>query len=205
MSLFPIMCSGGRGIDGSRVLSHLYKENNAIPLPEKMIERWEKDRIQIEEIDTMMYPFGYGDGGGGATRDELEMVRRCANLEGMPKTVYASPQSFFKKLEESNPTNVFTGDLYLAWHRGTYTSQAHTKLGGTQGRMSSKKRQNIGILCVLSMQSPGWMAEERHCRNYGRDCSCRSFMIFCREQESPECMKRQSGNWRQLQRKQSVY
>lgn len=28
----------------------------------------------------MMYPFGYGDGGGGATRDELEMVRRAECL-----------------------------------------------------------------------------------------------------------------------------
>lgn len=150
---FPYNVFWWQGIDGSRVLSHLYKENNAIPLPEKMIERWEKDRIQTEEIDTMMYPFGYGDGGGGATRDELEMVRRCANLEGMPKTVYASPQSFFKKLEESNPTNVFTGDLYLAWHRGTYTSQAHTKLGVRRAECLLKEAEYWDTVCAVYAKS----------------------------------------------------
>lgn len=126
---FPYNHFWWQGIDGSRVLSHVYKENNAVPSPEKMIERWEKDRIQDEGIENMLFPFGYGDGGGGATREELEYVRRLGNLEGAPKTVYESPAAFFKKLEKKGTENIFSGELYLAWHRGTYTSQAKTKLG----------------------------------------------------------------------------
>ena len=34
-----------------------------------------------------MVPFGYGDGGGGPTREMLERARRMADLDGSPKVV----------------------------------------------------------------------------------------------------------------------
>lgn len=126
---FPYNVFWWQGIDGSRVLAHTYKENNAETLPAKLMERWENDRIQEEGIDSMMYPFGYGDGGGGAIRETLEYVRRCRDLEGMPRTHYESPEQYFEKLEAAGTENVFAGELYLAWHRGTYTAQAKTKRG----------------------------------------------------------------------------
>lgn len=138
---FPYNVFWWQGLDGTRILSHTYKENNAIPSPKKMLERWNKDRIQNEGAENMLYPFGYGDGGGGATREEVEMVRRCADLEGMPRTVYESPQSFFEKLERNGTENVFTGELYLAWHRGTYTGQAKTKLGVTKAEALLKEAE----------------------------------------------------------------
>lgn len=146
---FPYNTFWWQGLDGSRVLSHIYKENNAVPLPEKMIERWENDRIQEEEIDTMMFPFGYGDGGGGATREELELVRRCADLEGAPKTIYESPEAFFKRLEKTGTSNVFTGELYLSWHRGTYTSQARTKLGVRKVECVLKEAEYWHTVCTI--------------------------------------------------------
>lgn len=126
---FPYNIFWWEGIDGSRVLAHTYKENNAETSPAKLIERWESDRVQDEGIDSMMYPFGYGDGGGGAVRETLEYIRRCTDLEGAPRVRYESPEKYFKRLEEKGTENVFFGELYLAWHRGTYTAQAKTKLG----------------------------------------------------------------------------
>ncbi len=124
---FPYNTFWWEGIDGSRVLAHTYKNCNADFSPGDMITRWETDRVQDEDIDGMMYPFGFGDGGGGATRHMLEIARRCADLEGAPRCRWEGPAAYFERL--GDPENVFTGELYLAWHRGTLTSQAKTKRG----------------------------------------------------------------------------
>jgi len=47
------------------VLSHLFRRNNAVFSSGELVSRWEDDRVQQEGIDGLMFPFGYGDGGGG--------------------------------------------------------------------------------------------------------------------------------------------
>lgn len=138
---FPYNDFWWQGIDGSRVLTHFFKDYNAAFSPADMIRRWEDDRIQPEGVDGMIYPFGYGDGGGGPTRELLETVRRCSDLEGAPKTRYADPVSYFKQVEERGTENVFTGEIYLAWHRGTYTAQAKTKRGVRRAEIILKEAE----------------------------------------------------------------
>ena len=122
---FPYNVFWWEGLDGSRVLSHLYKKNNANFNAGDLLTRWEEDRIQQENIDSFMFPFGFGDGGGGPTREMVEMAKRCADLEGAPRCHMEHPVKFFERLGDVE--NVFRGELYLAWHRGTLTSQAKTK------------------------------------------------------------------------------
>ncbi|MBO3676455.1 glycoside hydrolase family 38 C-terminal domain-containing protein [Streptomyces sp. NEAU-YJ-81] len=75
-------------------------------------------------------PFGFGDGGGGPTREMLEKARRLADLEGSPRVRVQSPSDFFREAREEYPdAPVWRGELYLETHRGTYTSQARTKRG----------------------------------------------------------------------------
>lgn len=75
-------------------------------------------------------PFGYGDGGGGPTREMLGRARRLADLEGSPRVEIEPPAAFFAKAEQEYPNApVWVGELYLELHRGTYTSQAKTKRG----------------------------------------------------------------------------
>ena len=47
---FPYNLFWWEGIDGSRVLTHIFKKNNAAFSPADMVGRWEKDRNQEEEI-----------------------------------------------------------------------------------------------------------------------------------------------------------
>jgi alpha-mannosidase len=72
--------------------------------------------------------YGWGDGGGGPTKQMLEILRRAQDLQGLPRTVQRSSDEFFERLEQDitdRPTMV--GELYFEYHRGTYTSQALTK------------------------------------------------------------------------------
>ena len=122
---FPYNVFWWEGMDGSRVLAHTFKKNNAVFHAGDLITRWEEDRVQQENIDGLMFPFGYGDGGGGPTREMVEMAARCADLEGAPRCHMESPVKYFERLGEVE--NTFRGELYLAWHRGTLTSQTKTK------------------------------------------------------------------------------
>ena len=51
---------------------------------QEICETWKK-RVQKRDLDAFLLPFGYGDGGGGPTRDHIEYLRREADLEGMPR------------------------------------------------------------------------------------------------------------------------
>lgn len=115
------------GMDGSEVLGVSYFNCNSKMEPLSLHHRWEEDRTQQEEIDTLLYPFGFGDGGGGPTRNTLEMARRMQDLEGLPRTRYGGVREYCEHIEKQGVTNRWVGELYLSWHRGTHTSQRKTK------------------------------------------------------------------------------
>ena len=124
---FPWQNFVWEGLDGSTVEALSFFKANAPVDPSLLHRRWEQERTQETGIDTMLYTFGYGDGGGGATRDMLEMLRRTENLEGAPRTRWGGLREFFEETSRQAEGNRWTGELYLAWHRGTLTSQRRQK------------------------------------------------------------------------------
>lgn len=77
-----------------------------------------------------LMPFGYGDGGGGATEDMLEMAKRMmAGLPGMPTLQMSTVNAFANAFLETdlNQLPVWRGELYLEYHRGTYTTNGGIK------------------------------------------------------------------------------
>lgn len=116
-----------QGIDGSEILTHLTQGYAEMPKPSVVAEKWNLNREKAD-VPIGMISYGYGDGGGGATKEHLEYVKREKDLEGMPKVVLENPMEFFKVLEsECEVSGRYVGELYYAAHRGTYTTQAKTK------------------------------------------------------------------------------
>lgn len=150
--VFPYNIFWWEGIDGSRILTHFFKKNNARLDPLDMIARWEEDRVQQENIDTFVFPFGFGDGGGGPTREMIEVARRVEDLEGAPRTRMESPVKFFERLEEKGTVKeVYQGELYLPWHRGTYTSQAKVKKANRKAEILLREAELWSSLsCLLA-------------------------------------------------------
>ncbi|MFD4566514.1 alpha-mannosidase [Streptomyces sp. NPDC058467] len=75
-------------------------------------------------------PTGWGDGGGGTTREMVAKAARLRDLEGSATVVWETPEEFFTKAEAEYPdAPVWVGELYLELHRATLTSQARTKQG----------------------------------------------------------------------------
>jgi alpha-mannosidase len=90
--------------------------------------------------DTVLYPFGWGDGGGGATEGMLETAKRLAAYPGMPAVRQGNAEAFLRPLHDrliDDPaTPVWDGEMYFEYHRGVYTSQAGVKAGNRRGEHS---------------------------------------------------------------------
>jgi alpha-mannosidase len=129
---FPHHSFWWEGIDGTRVFTHFPPVDtyNAELTGEELAHSATNFRDKGAATHALA-PFGYGDGGGGPTREMLGRARRTADLAGSPRVRVETPEAFFTAAEEeyADRAPVWAGELYLEIHRGTYTSQAAMKDG----------------------------------------------------------------------------
>ncbi|QGH33636.1 alpha-mannosidase [Gracilibacillus salitolerans] len=136
---FPYDTFNWRGVDGTEMLTHFittpehesgppYTYNGVIE-PKSIKGTW--DEYQQKEInEELIAAFGWGDGGGGPTKEMIETARVLKNVPGIPKVEMGHAEPYFKRLKETvngKSIPVWDGELYLEYHRGTYTSQASLK------------------------------------------------------------------------------
>lgn len=152
------------GIDGSKVLTHFvstlsvgqspkrfFTTYNGMLHPDAIMGGWE--RYQNKEMNNdILISFGYGDGGGGPTREMLETGRRMEKgIKGVPKVRQEGSLTYFKELEEKvgghKRLQTWTGEFYFEYHRGTYTSMARNK---RSNRKSELGLMDLELLCVLT-------------------------------------------------------
>ena len=94
--------------------------------------------------------FGYGDGGGGATSQMLENQRRISKgIPGCHATVMSTARHFFETLEEHVSDSPWlpkwTGELYLEYHRGTYTSMARNKRYNRKAEFATQDTEFLAV------------------------------------------------------------
>ncbi len=149
-NVFPHHLFIWEGIDGSRVLAHQLPTNdyNFSNNPSASLET-EKRYAQSELCDAYLNLYGIGDGGGGPSRDHIEYGLRQQNLEGVSKFRFARSAEFFEHIStlDKDLLPVAYGELYLEFHRGTYTTQAKMK---ENNRISERKLGEAEYLAVLS-------------------------------------------------------
>ena len=147
---FPYHYFTWRGADGSTIDTFLPTSYTYRTDPGEICGVW-KSRAQKRGLDAFLLPFGYGDGGGGPTRDHIEFLRREADLEGMPRVKVAGPVEFFEDMEKAGgPKHTYVGELYFSAHRGVYTSQAAIKRGNRRAELALREAELWGSLALLS-------------------------------------------------------
>ncbi|MBC1604213.1 alpha-mannosidase [Paenilisteria rocourtiae] len=130
-----------RGIDGSEILTHfittpdnahdIYYTYNGNITARAVKGVW--DSYNDKNLNNeLLVSYGFGDGGGGPTREMLEMIDRFDKMPGMPKVETGLAGPYFERLHErvensEEYVHTWNGELYFEYHRGTYTSQAHNK------------------------------------------------------------------------------
>ena len=163
------------GIDGTRILTHFspsrdyqkgaveggtetehFTTYNAYIKPSQVKGGWERYSQKYLNKEALM-TFGYGDGGGGPVKDMLENQRRLSlGIPGCPQTVMSTASNFFHTLENSVKGKkylpVWVGELYLEYHRGTYTSMARNK---KYNRRAEFLLQNIELFSKMAERLTG--------------------------------------------------
>jgi alpha-mannosidase len=129
-----------QGLDGTRVLTHFLTTpsgweylpysttyNGNVSAAE-IFGTWNNFR-QKETHNELITAYGYGDGGGGPTREMLENVEQLANHPGAPRLRPGTVREFMERVETeiADGLPVWNGEFYLEYHRGTYTSQSRNK------------------------------------------------------------------------------
>ncbi|BCT75031.1 putative glycosyl hydrolase [Sinomonas cyclohexanicum] len=142
------------GIDGSRVFTHFPPADTYnSDLSASNLAHAERTFREHGRASMSLVPFGFGDGGGGPTREMMAAARRFRDLEGSPRVRVDTPRAFFAEAEaEYASPPVWTGEMYLEKHRGTYTAQARTKAGN---RRSEHLLREAELWCATAAVRTG--------------------------------------------------
>ncbi len=152
-----------RGIDGTEVLTHFittpeinndeaFYTYNGLLNPESVKGSW--DNYQQKEInDELLIAYGWGDGGGGPTREMLEAGKNMQQIPGLPEIKFGRAEDYFSRLAERVEKNknlpVWDGELYLEYHRGTYSSQAQIKKNNRKAEIMLHDTELLSSLAAL--------------------------------------------------------
>ena len=160
-----------RGIDGTEILTHLittlgvgqdekdfFTTYNGMLHPDAILGGWH--RYQQKDINNdILISYGYGDGGGGPTREMLETSSRMdKGIEGVPKVRQAFARTYFDELKERVEGNkrlpTWEGELYFEYHRGTYTSMARNKRSNRKAELHMMDLELLGVLADPKVAYP---------------------------------------------------
>ncbi|MFE2086589.1 alpha-mannosidase [Streptomyces sp. NPDC059460] len=128
---FPHHTFQWEGIDGTRIFTHFPPvDTYNCSMKGSEIAHAAKNFKDKGVAQHSLAPSGWGDGGGGTTREMIAKAARMRSLEGSATVTWETPTDFFTKAEAEYPNApVWVGELYLELHRATLTSQAKTKQG----------------------------------------------------------------------------
>ena len=151
-----------QGLDGTRVLTHFLTTAtgdeflpfsttyNGMANPKEIFATWNNFH-QKEAHNELITAYGYGDGGGGPTREMLENITEMEKFPGAPRTRFGTIREFLENLEkDAEGLPVWNGEFYLEYHRGTYTSQARNKRNNRKSEFLMHDAEFLASLAALS-------------------------------------------------------
>ncbi|MCX6367760.1 MAG: glycosyl hydrolase-related protein [Armatimonadetes bacterium] len=154
-----------RGIDGTEVVTQFLtapefhrglnqeiSTYNGQLTPYELRRGWE--RYQNKDLhQEICHAVGHGDGGGGVTRRMLEVARRLKSIAGLGSCGFDRADAFFARLPKTN-LPLWSGELYLENHRGTYTSQGRIKQGNRSAERALRSAELFAALAQTQLGAP---------------------------------------------------
>lgn len=159
-----------QGLDGTKVLTHFSttpepgsvfaSTYNAQATAEQNLGTW-RNFQQKEHQQELFMAFGFGDGGGGPTREMLENIEEMKAFPGLPQMRNGSVADFYDNLAKTSghllPT--WNGELYLELHRGTYTTQSRNKRANRKSEFLLHDAELLASLASLANADYAYPAE----------------------------------------------
>ncbi len=130
--------------------------------PEKVLATWH--RFEPKEFcDSALMSYGWGDGGGGPTREMLENAKRLSyGLPGMPaaklstldEALNTAKSKFMHNASELKRYPKWCGELYFEYHRGTLTSVPRIKYNNRKGESALQNAEVYSVIAQTLVNSP---------------------------------------------------
>jgi alpha-mannosidase len=159
VNTFPHTTFNWISLDGSQVLCHMPpSETYTAEAHFGDVRRSMTQHKSLDQDNTSLLVFGKGDGGGGPTWQQIEKLRRCRGISdnvGLLPRVHVgnSVDEFFANLEKKelagNKFVTWYGELYLEFHRGTYTTQSNNKKGNRKSEVMMKDLEMLATYASL--------------------------------------------------------
>ena len=149
-TIFPYTSFWWQGIDKTKILAHLSPVGLEGQITPKSLLK-NINPTQAEPSPTpILQTYGFGDGGGGPIKENLEFAVVLKTIIGLPSSQLSSAQEFFKQLEEqSSDLPTWNNELYLETHRGTYTTNAKIKKENRECEHLLYSSELLSILAML--------------------------------------------------------
>jgi alpha-mannosidase len=172
-----------QGLDGTRVLTHFSTakqpwqkagDYNAKATPAEVLEGWRHFQ-QKESSTNILMSYGHGDGGGGPTREMQENLHHLQSFPAMPQVRQGKAIDFYRRIEAEAAEAGFPtwkGELYLEYHRGTYTTQARNKRANRQSEFLLHDAEFLAAYVAVTI--PGYQ--------YPHDQLRRAWELVCLNQ-----------------------
>lgn len=173
-----------KGIDGSEILTNFitardatmpfeddkHTRYNGYTTPSYVMGAWQRfqDKPYSDEV---VVPYGYGDGGGSANEEMLEILGRTERgIMGFPKVKRTGIKSYAERIHKNFEKGVseqgevpkWFGELYLELHRGTFTSMSEIKKYNRFCEFLYQKAEQLSVLgkALLGKNYPAKELEE---------------------------------------------
>lgn len=158
-----------KGIDGTKILTYFMNTPNnnlrsvkygkvsnysAEITPIVVYGAWERFKNKDLSKD-LLIAYGYGDGGGGPSRNLIKNAKAIEEIPGLPKIKFAFPSELFRKLHQNVKTKdvpVWDNELYLELHRATYTTEANSKKMNRKLEFALLENEILASLASLNGQ-----------------------------------------------------
>ncbi|MGB8952045.1 MAG: glycoside hydrolase family 38 C-terminal domain-containing protein [Candidatus Aminicenantales bacterium] len=155
-NIFPYRTFWWEGPDGSRILSYFpFDYVNTIDDP-FLLADWLRQFEANTGYTKMMILFGVGDHGGGPSMEMLDRIERLKSLDIYPSIEYGTTAQYLDWIKKQDLSELPTwkDELYLEYHRGTYTTQAKNKAFNRTGEVLMTNAEKFSTLAMLLGAEP---------------------------------------------------
>ncbi len=159
-NVFPYRVFWWESPDGSKILSYFpFDYVNTITQAYGLVD-WLRQFEANTGFKNMLVLFGVGDHGGGPSIDMIDRIEHLKKLDIYPTIKYGTAEEYLNWLQSQDLKDIPTWDdeLYLEYHRGTYTTQA-----------AMKKNNRESEVLLLNSEKLSSLAEIYGGRKYNRD------------------------------------
>jgi len=128
-NMFPYRLFWWQGPDGSKLLTYFPNSYvNEVKDPYSLVD-WLRQFEANTGFKKMLVLYGVGDHGGGPSLEMIDRIEELQKLEVFPTVVYGTTGKYLEWIRSHDLSDlpIWNDELYLEYHRGTYTSQSNTK------------------------------------------------------------------------------